>query len=180
MTKKIVKWLLLAFVAAAVVTQIAKSFRTVEETTFADGKHLVFFHAKVRCPTCIAMERLVQQVLDADFRDEMESGVFDCRILDYESPESRRIVNEYNIATATVLLFEQKEGMFVEGRNLAESCWKLVGDELAFRTMLKTQIESFLQGKRANLESESEEILLDPDLDLFDEAPSNKEEKEMQ
>ena len=172
MFKNSVKWFLLAFVAAAVIAQIAKSFRTVGETTFTDGKHLVFFHAKVRCPTCSAMERLVKQTLETDFQDEIRTGVFDFRILNYESPESKRIVEQYKIATATVLLFEQKEGKFTDGRNLAELCWKLVGDEPAFKKMIKKQLDGFMQGNRSESESESVEIELAPDLNLFEEEKS--------
>lgn len=169
MFKTWVKWFLLAFVAAAVVIQFAKNYRTVGETTFPDGKHIVFFHAKVRCPTCSAMERLVKQTLESDFKDEIRTGVFDFRILDYESPESKRIVEQYKIATATVLLFEQKEGKFADGRNLAESCWNLVGDESEFKKMIKKQLNGFIQGNRSESESESVEIELAPDLNLFEE-----------
>lgn len=177
MSRNILKWLLLAFVAVTVLTQIAKSFRTVEETTFADGKHLVFFHAKVRCPTCTTMERLVKETLDADFKDKIQSGVFKFRVLDYESPESKRIVEKYKIATATVLLFEQKEEKPVDGRNLAESCWKLIGDEPAFQRMLKTELHAFLSGNRVEQKNESTEIQLAPDLNLFEEEENGTTEK---
>lgn len=179
MVKSIVKWFLLAFVATAVLIQITKSFRTVEETTFVNGKHLVFFHAKVRCPTCTAMERLIKQTLDIDFKSEMQSNAFVFHILDYESPKSKRLVEKYKVATATVLLFEQRNGEFVNGRNMAESCWKLIGDEPAFKKMIKKQLEDFLSGNKSKLDSESEEIDLAPDLNLFDEDKTNttKEDK---
>ncbi len=177
MVKNIVKWVLLLFVVATMITQIAKSFRAVEETAFADGKHLVFFHAKVRCPTCTTMERLMNQTLESDFRKERQSGDFDVRILDYESPENRSLVEEYKIATATVLLFEQKEGKHVDSRNLAESCWKLVGDEPAFQRMLKTELQAFLSGNRVEQENESAEIQLAPDLNLFEEENGTTEKK---
>lgn len=167
--KKTVTWFLLLFVTATVVMQIAKTVRPVKETKFADGKHLVVFHATIRCPTCTAMERLVNQVLNDDFKTEVEEGVFDQYVMDYESRENRRLVEEYKIATATVLLFEQKDTKVVRGKNLAESCWKLVGDEHAFRQMIKTQITDFLQGKESESESKSEEFFLDPDLNLFDD-----------
>ncbi len=177
MVKNMVKWSLLLFVAATIITQITKSFRAVEETAFANGKHLVFFHAKVRCPTCTTMERLMNQTLESDFRKERKSGDFDVRLLDYESPENRSLVEKYKIATATVLLFEQKEGKPVDGRNLTESCWKLVGDEPAFQRMLKTELQAFLSGNSVEQENESAEIQLAPDLNLFEEEENGTTEK---
>lgn len=177
MFKNILKWFLLVFVVAAVIMQIAKSFRAVEEAAFTDGKHLVFFHARVRCPTCTTMERLMNQTLESDFRKERQSGDFDVRILDYESPENHSLVEKYKIATATVLLFEQKKWKPVDGRNLAESCWKLVGDEPAFQRMLKTELQAFLSGNRVEQENESAEIQLAPDLNLFEEEENGTTEK---
>ena len=174
--KKAVTWFLLVFVATTVVLQIVKTVRPVKETVFNNGKHLVFFHAEVRCPTCTTMERLVKQVLQENFQREMEQGVFDLHLMDYESRENRPLVEHYKIATSTVLLFEQKDGKYADGRSLTEFCWKLVGDEPAFRQMLKTQINDFLQGKEPVSESKSEEIMLDPNLNLFDDenAPSSE------
>ena len=175
--KRIVTWFLLAFVAVAVTLQIIKTVRPVRETVFSDGNHLVFFHAKLRCPTCQTMERLVDQVLQENFQSEVQRGILDRRVLDYESRENERLVDEFNVATAAVLLFEQRGGKFVRGVNLAESCWKLVGDEPAFRRMIQTQIENFLQGKEPVNEEESEEISLDPDLNLFDDGQKPSHER---
>ena len=160
---------MLAFVAVTVATQIAKSFITVEEKTFSDGKHIVVFHAKVRCPTCLAMERLTEETLSSEFDDEVQSGILNYHALSYESPEWRRLVEKYKIATATVLLFEQKDGDFLNGRNLVDDCWRLVGDKPAFKEMLKNQVSGFLREEDSEWESESEEIELSPDLDLFEE-----------
>lgn len=175
--KKIVTRILLVFVAATVVLQIVKTVRPVQESTFADGKHLVYFHAKVRCPTCTTMEKLVDEVLSEDFTNEVKQGVFDFHVMDYEARENRRLVEEYKIATATVLLFEQKDGHLVRGTNLAQSCWKLVGNEQAFRQMLQTQMNDFLLGKESVSENDSEEISLDPNLNLFEEESNANERK---
>ncbi len=169
MFKKVMKWFLLAFVAATVIAEVTKGGRRVDEVTFSDGKHLVFFHAKVRCPTCTAMERLINQTLDADFSDELQSGVFDFRIMDYESPKSKQIVEKYQIATATLLLFEQKGGEYSQGKNLATQCWSLVGDEPAFRTMVKTELDLFIQGGDSPIAPNENETELAPDLNLFED-----------
>ncbi len=169
MAKNVTKRFLLAFVVAAIITQVTKGFQTVHETTFTDGKHLVLFHAKVRCRTCTTMEQHVKQVLDSDFKDELEAGVFDFHVLDYEAPETKRIVEKYKIATATVLIFEQKEGEYGEGVNLAELSWKLVGNESEFKKMVEKHLKDFIQGNKIELESwATDEIELAPDLNLFE------------
>jgi hypothetical protein len=167
--KRLITWLLLAFVAVTLIVQIGNLLRHVEAAEIPDGVSVIFFHAKVRCPTCTAMEKFIHTTLDTHFPDETTTGNITLYVFDYESPESQAIAERFGVGTATVILLHQQDGEEITARNLAADCWKRVGDETAFCTMLKTNLDEVIQGKSVTTSDQTDEIILDLDESLFDE-----------
>jgi hypothetical protein len=167
--KRLITWMLLGFVAVTFIVQIGNLLRHVEATEIPDGISVIFFHAKIRCPTCTTMEKYVHTTLDTYFPEETAADIIKLYVFDYESPESRVVAERFQVGTAAVILLNQQEGREMTARNLAADCWKLVGDETAFCQMLKTNLEEVIRGKSLNMTEPPEEIMLDPDENLFDD-----------
>jgi len=168
MIKRLARWLLLGLIVVTLIVQTGKSFRHVVATEIQDGVNVIVFHAKVRCPTCSAVERYVRKTLELHFHDEMKIGQIRLAVLDYESPANRSIADRFGVGTATVILLNQQAGREIATKNLVTECWKLFGNETAFCDMLKTNLEAVIQGKTAETTEQPEEIILDPDENLFD------------
>ncbi len=137
---KYFKILLLLFAAATVGLQIIKSVTTVSPSELPEGVSVIVCHASIRCPTCTSMERLTKACLEQSFP---HSGI-QFRTINYQLPENAAIAQQYKIATATVLLSD-KQGADERVENLAAQAWSLSGDDNAFMTMLKSNIEKFLR-----------------------------------
>ena len=170
MTRKIkatLTVLLLAFAGVTLAVQVAKEFCTVEAIQLAEGLNVVCTHATQRCPTCIAVERLTQELLDESFQDAVTSGNIVFRAVNYEQPEIAVFAGDFKIATATVVLVNVRNGEVVAGKNLANESWNLYTDELAFKKMLKEQIDAILQGVVLETDMESQEIIFD-DMDVME------------
>ncbi|MGL6225167.1 MAG: nitrophenyl compound nitroreductase subunit ArsF family protein [Thermoguttaceae bacterium] len=119
-------------------------------------------HAKVRCPSCIKMEKLTRKTLDTFFTDQQAANDVEWKELDYEAPENAAFAERHKIATATVLLVRIKDGKEVESKNCAVDAWKLLGDEEQFVDTFRTHIERFLAAENTALpKSESEEFIFD-------------------
>ncbi len=136
------------FVAAAVVFQIAKTVRDVEQSVLQQGVSATFFCASVRCASCEKMERLFRET--ANELSKRNPGVFkgleESEALNYEAPENRAIAEEFGIATSCVLLTEIRDGKTSRSKNLASECWRLLGDDAALKAMLKREITAFYSG----------------------------------
>ena len=166
--KPILTAILLAFAGITLVVQATKAFRSVEMLQFQDGLNVVCTHATQRCPTCTTIQRLTEETLDENFKDELANGKIVFRDVNYEHSETVDLAKRFEVATATVLLVEVKNGEIVGGKNLVTESWKLFTDEPAFKKMLKEQIEAMLQGKSLDSESEPEEMIFDLDDESID------------
>ena len=169
MIQRLVRCLLSGFIAVTLFVQIGKSFRHVEATEIPDGVNVIVFRAKIRCPTCTAVEHHVRKTLELHFLDEIATGKIRLTVLDYESPENRVLADRFGVGTVTVVLLNQQAGREIAAKNLVTECWKLFGDEAAFCDMLKTNLDAVIRGKVAETTEQPEEIILDPDENLFDD-----------
>ena len=171
--KRMVTGTLLIFVAATLCVQMFKGRRVEEVSPMEDGVHLLFFHARVRCPTCRTMEILTRETLAESFSEELHRGDFDFAVCDYESGASQNPARKLSIATAGLVLVEVRNGDLLRTANLLKECWLLVGDGVAFKEMLRIKTEEFLRGDRPAEKNTEEtrtgmEIELDPAVNLFE------------
>lgn len=158
---------LLLFASVTLGVQIGKEFRTVRPIRLSNGLNVVCTHATARCTTCLTVERLTQELLDAVFSKQIESGRIVFRDVNFEQPEANDFCAEYEVATSSVVLVDVREGKAVAGVNLADEVWKLHTDGPKFKDMLKKHIETMLEGKVLETDDSSEEIDLgDEDIEL--------------
>ena len=150
---------LLLFAGVTLAVQIAKEFRHVEPLTFRNGLNVICTHATTRCPTCLTIERLTQELLNDKYKEMLDSGRIAFQEVNYERPEAADFSNEYKVATASVVLILIQNGKTIVGVNLANEAWKLHTDDEAFKKMLKEQIDSMLQGKVLEVDDTPQEII---------------------
>lgn len=154
---------LLAFASFTFAFQLAKEFKTTagESIKLREGLNVVCTHAAARCTTCLTVEKLTKESLDEYFPDELHSGEIVFQDLDYTHPDASQFAEKYNVATASVVLVLVRNGETIAEINLANEVWKLHTDETAFKTMLKEQIESVLQGKILEPEDSPQEMIFE-------------------
>lgn len=141
---------------------IASDTMSLGENHGADRIIVYSTHAKVRCPSCIKMEKLTRKTLDTFFADQQAAKDVEWKELDYEAPENAAFAERHKIATATVLLVRIKDGKEVESKNFAADAWKLLGDEERFMDTIRGHIQQFIaEEKTTPTENESEEFILD-------------------
>ena len=165
-TKPALTVVLLLFAGVTLAVQIAKEFRPVEQIVLSEGLNVICTHATTRCPTCLTIEKLTQELLDADFSEMVNAGKIVFREVNYEHPEANDFATEYKIATAAVVLVNVQNGKTVAGVNLANEAWKLHTDAPAFKAMLKEQIEAMLQGKTLEIDDSPQEIIFDDEEEI--------------
>lgn len=154
---------LLAFAGFTFAFHAAREFRTVESKPFTlqEGLNIVCTHATARCTTCTTVERFTRELLDEYFSEELQSGKIVFADLDYTQPQAAEFAEKYNVATASVVLVLIQDGEPIRGVNLANEVWKDHTNETVFKTMIKEQIESMLQGKILETDDSQEEMIFD-------------------
>jgi len=130
--KRIITWVLLIFITAAVVT----TFRPRETVLLPDGLCVLFWHSEMRCTVCQKMEEMLHQVLQNhdDFR------LFR---LEYDVLAHQSLAGEFNVGTATIILVERKDRQNVRMRDLTAEIRNNLNDDVAFVTMLQRELKQF-------------------------------------
>ena len=134
--KRILTWVLLIFVAAAVVI----TFRPRETVLLPDGLCVLFWHTETRCASCLKMEELLLEALHND-------DGFRLFILEYDVLAHQSLARELNVGTTTIILVERKDQKNVRVRDLTAEIRKCVTDDAAFVEMLQKELAQF--GKTA-------------------------------
>lgn len=175
--KSIITALLTLFVLASVVTLVRKEAAShappgSAEGTPVSGTKLVayYLHGKVRCVTCNEIEKSAREAVESGFKDQLESGRVEWRVVNYEEPGNEHFASDFQLAAPCVVLACFREGRQEKWRSLPE-VWELIGDKDAFRSfVVKSVREELGELPRAELAS-------GPTIQVVDVAlPSSPEE----
>ena len=60
---------------------------TAPDDTAGDGLIVYYFHSNTRCPSCLAIERRTQAIVENDFAAQVKSRDIIWKNLNYEEPE---------------------------------------------------------------------------------------------
>lgn len=159
--KSIITAVLTLFVLASVVTLVRKDAAShappgSAEGTPVSGTKLVayYLHGKVRCVTCNEIEKSAREAVETGFKDQLESGRVEWRVVNYEEPGHEHFARDFQLAAPCVVLASFRDGRQETWRSLPE-VWELIGDKEAFRSfVVKSVREELGELPRAELTSE--------------------------
>ena len=66
---------------------------------FAGDTKLIayYFHGGVRCPTCHKMEQYTKEVIEKNFKDELDKGLLVFKAINTDEKENKHFVNDYHL-----------------------------------------------------------------------------------
>jgi hypothetical protein len=153
--KTVVSVILLLFVLASVAYLVFDNSDTSDATTNdviaeqasseieGDQVLVYYFHGEVRCPTCIKIEALSTEAVQAGFAEEIGDGRLVWQVVNIEQPENEHFVDDYELYTKSVIVVKQTDGQQVAWKNLPE-IWELVDDDAAFIKYVNDEVKAYL------------------------------------
>lgn len=100
------------------------------------------FHNAHRCVTCIAIEKATKEVLNADFKEEMENGTIVFELFNCEAEENQKLAEEYNAYGTTLAITVYKNGQ-KEIKDLTNWAFKSVKGD-SFKEEFKKEMNDAL------------------------------------
>ena len=101
------------FLAVIVVflasTALAKSHSVIE---------VKYFHATIRCASCVQIEDFITQTLSLAFQKEMKDSTVQFSSLDFMEPEIEPMMDIYGFDTQALIITKVVDGKEVEYKNL--------------------------------------------------------------
>ena len=106
---------------------------------------ILYFHGDMRCKNCYAMEKGVSELLDNQFKDEVNEGKIVFKTIDITTPEGEQIADNYGVTWSSLYLNNWKEGK-EERNDLTRMGMKTAAkDPAAFKEEVSKYIKKYLQ-----------------------------------
>lgn len=135
------RWLFLAAIAFVACGRNQNNKPAPSESP-SDRVEVLSFHTRQRCPTCVAIEQLTREVVEADFAAQLADGKLVFRVVDISGDEA--LADKYEVTWSSLLINRHKDG--------TQSVSDLTGFAFAnarthpgkFKAELKARIEKLL------------------------------------
>ena len=109
---------------------------------------VVYFHAKLRCVTCLCFEEQVTNVIKTYFQDAINSGKLTYKVLNIQEPKNAAIAKKYG-ALGSQLFINNITNDFDSIEDIQDIwSWDCVDNPAGFDMKVKNIIELRLKGQR--------------------------------
>ncbi len=118
-------------------------------TAAESATHLVrvyYFRTTNRCTSCRKIEAFTDEAIKGAFAQEIQDGKMIWQVVNVEDPGNRRYVQDYKLATKSVVVVDLVDGGQVRWKNLAR-IWELLGDPPAFARYVQDEVRQYLEGR---------------------------------
>jgi hypothetical protein len=110
----------------------------------SDYVQAYYLHATRRCATCMKLEQYSRGSIESNFKDQLQNGTLRFAEVNFDEPENRHFLQDFNLMYRALVLVRYKDGKQVTFKNL-EKIWQLVGSEKDFSAYVKTEVEAMLK-----------------------------------
>ncbi|MRR07015.1 MAG: hypothetical protein EG828_08735 [Deltaproteobacteria bacterium] len=131
--------------ATAVRVKPGNSSRVAENVPVSPKVVVYYFHGNTRCITCRKIESFAKSAIESDFAAELKTGQIQFRAVNVEEPNNEHYVEDYQLATRSVVLSRLRNDKQDAWKNL-DQVWTLVRDPEAFQRYVVGETKQLLGG----------------------------------
>ena len=136
------------FVGVAVFVLLAGKIaasETVAEIPSEEEKVVAYyFHGTFRCPSCTKIEKWSYEAIKDSFPTELDEGKLLWRPVNFEKPENKHYVEQYNLFTKSLIITEMKGGKQLRWKNL-NKVWELLRNQEKFFSYVTQEVRNYLE-----------------------------------
>jgi len=147
----IVRIVLLGFVALSIgwfVTREATNDQNPTDAVQAASKErqvmVYYFHRTARCKTCLKIEELSKNGVEANFASELKDGDLVFKSVNVEADGNEHFVEDYELVSQALVLVDYRDGVQQKWKSL-ERTWELVHTEDEFDGYVRDEVRTFLE-----------------------------------
>ena len=117
---------------------------TTKTARAADKVVVYYFHGTHRCPTCLGIQKALEETIEDNFSKESEAGLLVYEALNFEEDKNRALVDKLSVAFSTMVVATQAGETPVQWEN-AEKLWDLAQDKDALKAYMNEKIRATLK-----------------------------------
>ncbi len=113
--------------------------------TNAPGGQVIafYFHGKVRCETCLKIEKQSRELIERRYKSELEAKRLVFQPVNYDEPENAHFLQDYKLPCPSLVLVWRKNGKDIESKMLGQT-WTLVETAPAFDQYVEKEVGIYL------------------------------------
>ena len=141
--------LLVVAAVSAVAAESPSPKPAAPAATNAPSRKIIayYFHGTVRCETCLKIEQRAKEVIERQFKTELDAQRLVFKPLNYDLPENAHFLKDYKLPCPSLVLVRQKDGK-EDKRTLLGDTWQLVEDPVKFNAYIETEVSKFLSDQK--------------------------------
>ncbi len=138
-------FMILSFLFFFAVIFTLKCF-SEEAATFVPKNYVIayYFHGTFRCPTCHKLEQYSKEAIEANFKNELTSGMVVFKTVNVDEKANEHFVNDYQLYTKSLVISLVRGGKEEKFKNLTK-IWEYVGNKQRFYDYVWDEIAAFLK-----------------------------------
>lgn len=129
------------------VREPASAAKATSETVAAQTAATIavyYFHGTIRCQKCLEVEKISREAVESFYADELSDGRFRWQSVDFDLPENRHYLNEFNLGLPSLAVECRTQGGI--SRIVLSNTWEKVGVPEDLEDYVITGIEAFRDG----------------------------------
>jgi hypothetical protein len=132
----------LKLIIAMTIVCLLTNFTFAQEIQIIDSNRIdvLYFHATVRCQTCITIEEFTKNTLESEFKNELKNGTIAFKSFDFLDTLNEHFQDDYKFESQTLILSKKVNGKEVKWVNL-EKMWDAVADYSKFKKYVVKEIK---------------------------------------
>lgn len=101
-----------------------------------------YFHATMRCASCIQIEDFISKTINLAFDKELKDSTLRFTTLDFMQPENEPMMEKYGFDTQALIISKVVNGKEVKFKNL-DLIWDYLSDFAKFEKYVEDEIREF-------------------------------------
>ena len=102
-----------------------------------------YFHRTVRCQSCLAIEDISRQAIEAGFIDALGEGKLEWRPLNLDEAENAHFEKDFELTTQSLVLARIEGVKTIQWKNLKD-VWKLLDNPVGLERYVHDEVAGYL------------------------------------
>jgi len=105
---------------------------------------VLYFHATIRCESCLLIERQSREIIEQEFSKNLKEGTLKFHSLDFQDEQNSELVETYEIETQTLVVRMTTDNKVIKWKKL-EKIWDYLNNYEKFRQYIIREINEYLK-----------------------------------
>lgn len=129
-------------VESASMTSAAKGEKTANMQP--DKVKVYYFHGTRRCPTCLGIQKSINEAIDDNFKKELEAGMLEFEEVNFEEAANKHYVEQFQLSFSTMIVAAQAGDETIEWEN-ARKVWDNAHNQSELKSYVKSTTQKYLK-----------------------------------